>query len=408
LSPRATNKPAPKGPGWLTLLQFSLGALAIFGTWSLALFTVIGGLVESAISRDPSFGFFAQLVSAVGVFFIGLLLLPSTYHALRRILDRRTRPFTLPGKRFGLTLLLLPLILLAGNWATEQGLDALVIPLHIFAALFTVAWLAWLAIRDIELGSAQRGWGAFGAGLAATPGLAFTVEILGGIVVGVFLLFYIGSNPELSRAVERLSNFMAPSTELALENLGPLLNDPVILITGLFSLSVAVPIIEELLKPFGVYLLLSRKLKPAQGFALGALCGAGYALVENLTLNTEPSALFLSAVGRFGTSAMHISTAALSGYAWTRAINEKRWLQLLGFFALSVFLHGAWNAMVLLTSAVALEGGTTLPFGLVYCTVPLLLLIALGSLFFLRRMNRNLAGVYESRISIAPPKLKNL
>lgn len=408
MSPRVTSKPAPKGSGWLSLLQFGLGALAIFSTWSLALFAVIGGLVELALSRATSFVFLGQLISAVGVFFIGLLLLPSTYHAFRRILNKPSQPFVAPGKRFGLALVLLPLILWVGNWATEQGIDALVIALHILAALLTVAWLAWLAIRDIDLGSAQRGWGAFGTGLAATPGLAFALEILGGVFIAAFLALYISTNPDLSRAMDRITNIVSPSTELAFENLGPLLNDPVILITGLFSLGVAVPIVEELLKPLGVYLLLGRKLTPAQGFALGALCGAGYALLENLTLNTEPSTLFLSTVGRFGTSAMHIFTAALSGYAWTRAVNEKRWLQLLGFFALSVFLHGAWNGLVLLTSTAAFEEGGLIPYSLVYCTASLLLLIALGSLFFLRRMNRNLADVYEARISIAPPKLKNL
>lgn len=392
----------------MSLLQFGLGAVAIFVAWSMALFTLIGGVIESSLSGSPAIVFLGLLISAVGVFFIGLLLLPSTYHALRRILNKSPQRFTVPGRRFGLALLLLPLILFAGNWAAEQGIDWLVIGLHVLAALLTIAWLAWLAVRDIDLGSAQRGWGAFGAGLAATPALAFVLEIMGGLLVAAFLAVYIASNPELARAVERMTNFMSPSPELAIENLGPLLNNPVVLITGLFSLGVAVPIIEELLKPLGVYLLLSRKLTPAQGFALGALCGAGYALLENLTLNTEPTALFLSSVGRFGTSAMHIFTAAISGYAWTRAVNEKRWLQLLGFIALSIFLHGTWNGMVLLTSAAAFEQGGLVPYNLVYCTAPLLLLIALGSLFFLRRMNRDLAGVYESRISIAPPKPKNL
>lgn len=394
--------PTSREAGWLSFFQFGLGALATFSAWLLAAFIIIGGLVEAVLTPNDTLNFLGQLISAVGIFFAGLLLLPSTYHALRRILNRPALPFVFPGQRFGPALLLLPLILWGGNWAGEQGMDALVIVLHILAALLSVAWLAWLAIRDIDPGSAQRGWGAFGAGLAATSSLAFILELLGGLFIAAGLGVYISANPELGPSVERLTNFMLPSSELAIESLGPLLNDPIILITGLLSLSVAVPLIEELLKPFGVYLLLGRGLAPAQGFALGALCGAGYALLENLTLNTEPTTLFLGTVGRFGTSAMHIFTAALSGYAWTRGVNEKRWPQLVGFIALTIFLHGAWNGLVLLTAASALENEGQVPWDLVVRTIPLLLLITLGSILSLYRMNRNLQGASASKISIAP------
>lgn len=389
MSHRIATHQAKAGAGWLSLLQFGLGALAIFAAWSVALFSLIGSVIESVLSRSASIALLGQLISVVGIFFIGAFLLPSTYHALRRILNKMPQPFWLPGKRFGLSIFLLPLLLAAGTWATEQDIQWLVLLMHLLAALLTVAWIAWLAVRELNLGSKQRVWGVFGAGLAATPVLAFSLELLGGVFVLAFLSLYIAANPELARTMDQLTNFMAPSPELALENLGPLLNDPVILITGLISLSVAVPIIEELLKPFGVYLLLGRKLTPAQGFALGAVCGAGYALVENLMLNTEPSTLFLSTVGRFGTSAMHIITAALSGYAWTRAVNEKRWLPLLGIFALNVSLHGAWNAMVLLASVAAVGEDGLVPFNLIYCTLPVLLLVALGSLVFLHRKNRS-------------------
>lgn len=299
---------------------------------------------------------------------------------------------------------LVPVALAAGNWLVANNFSEWVAPLHIFVALVSVGWLLWLAIHDLEPGSGQRSWGALGSGLALTPLVALIIEVLGAIFLFLILVFYISANPELTRALERVINLadrMNPNMELILENLQPLFNDPFILIVTITGLGIFVPLIEELLKPLGVMLLLGRKLSPAQGFALGAICGAGYALAENLTLGAGGETWALISVGRFGTSAMHILTTALSGYALVRAKNEGRYLALLGTYLLNVFVHGAWNTLVVLTSVTMLastETGGVLPSGLMYLAPFLLVLLAFTYIFFLRRYNQRLGLVPKTAI----------
>jgi RsiW-degrading membrane proteinase PrsW (M82 family) len=236
----------------------------------------------------------------------------------------------------------------------------------------------------------------------ASPALALILEGFGLIALLLFLAIYIDINPALSGIGANLENFTSANPEVLLQRLAPLFEDPIILLTAFLSLSFFVPLIEELLKPLAVYLLLRRPLSEAQGFALGALSGAGYALAENLVLNTQPESLFLVAAGRFGASAMHIFTAALSGFALVRAKNRRSAWPFLGILALNILIHGLWNGMVLLLTAASITeaGGSGLvpaEFGLL--AVPVLLLLALGSIVFLQVMNRRLSGPRTVKIT---------
>jgi hypothetical protein len=340
-----------------------------------------------------------------GYFTLGLLLLPSTILSLRRVAGLPSREVRIPGGRFGLSIFLIPLFLTAGYWLFISGLGGWVAPLHILVGLLSVGWLLWLAIRNLSPGSGQRSWGALGAGMALTPLFALALELIAAIFLIVILAIYVGTNPELANTLERVGNLadrINPNVELIVENLQPLFNDPFVLILALFGLGVIVPLIEELFKPLGVMLLLGRKLTPAQGFALGALCGAGYALAENLAIGTTDESWALITVGRFGTSAMHILTAALSGYALVRAKNERRYLALFGIYLLNVSIHGIWNSLVVLSSATLVgnsANGGALPFGLI-CIAPVLLaVLALTCLLLLRRYNHRLSLVTTSDLS---------
>lgn len=395
---------------WPSVFQFAISGLTLSVLWSFAAFSLLGNFVPGVPEQDAALG--SVWVTAFGYFFFGLLLLPSAVLSLRRILGHPARELRIPEGRFGLSILLFPIALIAGNWLLSNDHPGWVTPLHIFVILLTVGWLLWLALRSIRPGSGQRAWGALAAGMVLTPLFAVILEVIGAIFLFVILAIYVGVNPELAGALERvgsLADRLNPNVELIVQNLRPFLDDPFILVLTLTGLGVVVPLIEELFKPLGVMLLLGRRLTPAQGFALGAICGAGYALAENLMLGAGGEGWALISIGRFGTSAMHIFTAALSGYALVRAKNERRWLQLFGIYLFNVALHGLWNAMVVFTSLAVVSGESGLvPAGAILLALPTLLLVALGSVFFLRRMNRGLTGMYTSRISTAPPKLENL
>jgi len=393
LSPGRAKEPKPRSFDWLTILQFGFGTLGLTLTWTLALFLLMAGMLEAARTGQPLFSGLADLVPSAGIFFIGLLLLPSTFFALRRVLGRASPPFIIPGRPFGLVIFLLPLLLLGGSWSVEEGLGWLALLAHLLAALLLVGWLLWLGLRGLQPGSAQRSWGAFGSGLMASPILAFSLEGFGLIVLIVLLAIYIQMNPALAGILTSLQNAGSTSPEVLLQELAPFFSDPLVLLAAFVSLSFFVPLIEELLKPFGVYLLLRRDLSEAQGFALGAISGAGYALAENLALNTQPESLFLVAAGRFGASAMHIFTAALSGYALVRAKKQKRAWPFLGILVVNILIHGLWNGMVLLIVAGSLSeaGGSGLvPAGSAIFAAPILLVVALACVLGLHQMNRRL------------------
>lgn len=396
---RTKKKPKPAPLDWLTILQFGLGALGATLAWMLASFSLVGSMLQAAEAGEPLFSGLIDLVPSAGIFLIGLLLLPSTFYALRRLLGRASFPAKIPGRLFGLAILLLPLLLVGGAWAVQAGLSWLALLAHLLAALLVVGWLLWLALRGLQPGSAQRTWGTFGSGMVASPILAFILEAMGLIVLILFLAIYIQINPALANVMSSLENATSANPEVLMQELAPFFNDPLVLVTAFISLSLFVPVIEELLKPFAVYLLLRRELSEAQGFALGALSGAGYALAENLALNTQPESLFLVAAGRFGASAMHILTAALSGYALVRAKKQKRIWPFVGILALNIFIHGLWNGMVLFTTAAALTEGGLVPAGFAIMAVPILLILALACVIFLRQMNRRLSSAPPVKIS---------
>ncbi len=158
-------------------------------------------------------------------------------------------------------------------------------------------------------------------------------------------------------------------------------------------MALAVPIIEELVKPAIVWLLFRQELSPADGFVLGVLSGAGFALFENLTLGATVDSWLSIFVARIGTSAMHMFTSGLMGWAIVSAKIQKRYAILLGSFALSVALHGLWNSMAILgglASLGTLSGSTFLPAHLIISSSLVLLILAFGSIILLRKSNQRL------------------
>jgi hypothetical protein len=391
LSPRRAAPPKRAPIDWLSILQFSLSALAVAALLSVASVSLLSALTQSAQDGFP------MLLLAASMFVLAALLMPSIYYSLRRILGYASAPLQLERKRYGLILLLIPVALAAGLWSTDQNYELLIVIFNLLAVALSVAWILWIGIRDIRIGSQQRGWGALGSGMTATPFFALIIEGLALLVAGVALGLYIQGNPSLTQVIDQLQGMHSP--EEMIEGVGHLAADPLIFATILFGLSVFVPIVEEVLKPIGVYLLLGRKLTNAQGFAIGALCGAGYALAETMLNSAGPDSLLIGNVARFGTTAMHIFTAALSGYGFARARNSGNWLLAPAFLLVSIVLHGAWNAaaVVMATSTLHMSGPVLAEFSpAAILSASLLGLLAFGSLFGLYVINRRLVASQPS------------
>jgi hypothetical protein len=189
--------------------------------------------------------------------------------------------------------------------------------------------------------------------------------------------------------IERLAQqiFMIEKDPEALIGLvAPFLLQPGIMAIALLFFSVLIPLTEELVKPLGVWLFGNQIRTPSQGFALGALSGAAFALLETFGVSAQSgdwSGLLLT---RLGTDILHVTTAALMGAAIVFAIRERRYLRLLGTYLLCVFLHGLWNGMAILFTFSSVAGtyvqknllnGLDTPFAIALVILALVLLTLL-------------------------------
>jgi hypothetical protein len=189
--------------------------------------------------------------------------------------------------------------------------------------------------------------------------------------------------------VERLSVqilTLEGDPEALFDLLAPLLLRPDAMVISMLFVAVLVPIMEELVKPLGVWLFGNQISTPSQGFALGALCGATFALLETFSVSTQTADWSTLLLSRLGTDILHVTTSALLGAAIIYAIREHRYLRLLGTYLLCVSLHGLWNAMAMMFtfSDVAstyvpqnLLNGLAIPFGIALGVLALLLLTLL-------------------------------
>jgi len=264
-----------------------------------------------------------------------------------------SRPISLRGLLIpAIVITLLPLALLAGNWVSSRQEFAwlLLPPFHILAISLPVLFLTYLAIHGLSLGSPQRAWGVFAAGSFLGPVLIFAAELAVPLAFLVIGMIWLASRPDLMNnlvtQMEGLQNG-SPTPEQVQQLILPYLTRPtVIFAIGIFA-AVIVPLIEELLKPIGVWFLVGTPLTPAGGFVAGILCGAGYALIESLGLASSGEGWASLAIARMGTAGVHILTTGLSGWALALAWRRNRYLRLGGVYLFNVAFHGLWNALTL-------------------------------------------------------------
>ncbi len=340
---------------------------------------------------SPSF------MSAFALLFAAGLLIPSAYNAAKRLSSKKWEIKWLTGiwafirKR---ALLLLTIFMMIGAFVSQFEILALFAlpPIHaITSALIVLFLLMWVASK-ISLGSPQRYWGVLAASIILGPLIAIVFEVIAGAIILFLAILYISTQPQYAGLLESLTGFsgVGVNQEILLEQLSPLFADPLIILLLLLFISLAVPIIEELIKPIGLYLSLNRNWSPASGFALGALSGAGFALFENLALAVGPADWLPVMGARIGTTAIHLLTSGLIGWSLVKVRSEKKYGKLFGTYLLSVFLHGFWNAMALLLSISALPDRLPLLSspGIINGMLLGLLVLTIGSIFLLRFNNR--------------------
>ena len=375
--PAPPMKPAPAARPihWMTVLQLAFSLIAAFSLFSFAAFLAARGM-RSLIGQVGADSVTPDLLFAAGLVMCALLLLPSAFFSLLRLLDRPIPAFFKRTPVFWrvtiwvLVLLVLPASLAAGGLTAQHpNIAWLVLPfMHVLATGIPILFILWIGLRGLSLGSPQRLWGLFGAGLALGPVLIFVVESLVVVAVVIVVIFYVASQPslvaDLSRLVNRL-RFSSPSQEELVQILQPYLTNPAVIFSLFATLSGLVPLIEEILKPFGMVFLIGRSITPEQGFTAGIISGAGYALCESIfRVGTDAEWLPIS-IARAGTGAIHILATGLVGLGLAFAWGQGRYLRLGVLLVAAMGVHGLWNGMSLLPAVALLPAGQTGASGLI-------------------------------------------
>jgi len=340
------NKPVD----WLSIAQFAFSLLAVLGLWGLAFGAALIGLL--GMGEEFALPGVSLAIGAVG---LSLLLLPSTVLAFLRLLGsdlaERTRLKVKLGWWPLAAALLLPAILLLGNWAVGSSIEWMALPvLHFLAVGLPILLLVYLGMRHLPAGSLQRRWGLFDSGLALSPLLIIIAEM---VVLAVFAaggVLWITTQAELMDVLRDLASQMTSGVvpDKFVELIGPLLLRPGFIAAAFLFVALIVPLIEEALKPVGMWFLHGRLQGPAAGFAAGLLSGAGYAMFESLVAFNGGEEWVPVTMARMGTAVVHITVSGLVGWALVGAWRQRRYLALAGTYLAAVAIHGTWNAMTVI------------------------------------------------------------
>ena len=347
-----------------SLLQLALSGLGLFffmastaGLFIAGLFTVSGstGLRGANALSLFTLGWMSLTIC--------LLLIPSIGYAILRLFGRDGVSWKLPDSfrmaRFAL--IAWPVLLLAGQViSTRPSVDWLLLPpIQVLCVVIPLWFLVELGRRGLRGGSPQRQWGLLSFGIIVTPTLAMVLEIGLLLALGVAAVVWLMQQPQLTNELNRLAQRLSMSptdNETILRIMRPYLQQPVVIYAMLALLAGIIPLLEELLKPLGVWSIASLRITPAEGFVAGLISGAAFALIETSGVLGGPavgSTWAGTVIARSGTGVLHTVTAGLSGWGLALAWSKGAYLRLAGIFLLAVTLHAIWNTLGVLMGVYA-------------------------------------------------------
>ncbi len=384
----------------------SLLLLLFGGGGSLALWARIVQLGIQEIYpalRQAEFGsetLSAAAIEAGAMLFCFFLLLPILISSWQALRGRPLRRAEIPPIRvwqviawlgiwfFVLVLATVLVYLAPFGWV-------LAIPFFLLGIAVPVGGLAWIGVGGLPGGSWRRAWAALGLGMLGGSGLAVAIEYL--VFVGLGSLaarLFLPAELDLRTLLEqvRLQMENAGAIEDLLPILAPYLRNPLILIGVLVLFAGVGPLTEELVKPLAVLLTGKRLHSPAEGFFLGALGGAGFALLEGLL--SVSGYIELAGVGlmiRAAASLMHILNSGLVGWGYAHLLLRRDYARMLGMILLATALHGLWNGSIVLSlygaALISLDPTNFLPALPMLAGMVILMTIFLLALIFLPLLN---------------------
>ena len=386
-------------PSALTFITFALSILFLLAITAIL---AVGSLINLIRGSGDSAG---QMIMAFAFGFVCLLLFACAWFVLEKIRNKETAdlPFIFPFSNwqifaaFGIVIVAIAIGITA-SLVENSLLSWFLLPTLTILVIVPPVWLIFgLGSHGLELGARWRFFSIFGISITIAPVIMIVLEIVVltvGIVVGVI---YIGiTQPALMQEITSLADTLSNTTDeqVLLDLLAPYLANTTLIAIGLSYIALIVPLIEELFKPLGVWLFAKQIETPAQGFTLGLLSGAAFALFESLNASADGSMSWGAIVtARAGTSLLHMTASGIMGWGIVSAFKEKKYGRLIGAYLSAVLIHGVWNAAAAGAGISALGESIGKPEWLFNFTPALvcgLLVLAIGMFAVLIASNRKL------------------
>ncbi len=349
-------------------MQRALRVLALVGGLCIASIGLLAGLggVAIALTAAPDTRLMFLLITTSLSLLSMVLGSALAWQAWEAMSGRFSRPWQ--PRRIWIGLVLLAGAILLGRWALGNSpLDLILLPgAHVLATALPPAIILALVARSLGSGALRRHLIAqvsSGAFLSVFLAMFAETLLIAGLAFAAILI--VSALPGGEQRLESLADLLESSTLLQDPGqLAGLARSPWLWAAALFVASVAIPVVEESLKTVGVGLMLYRKPARDEAYLWGLAGGAGFAMMES-ALNSllGLSSWAVTVVMRIPAALMHCFTGALVGLAWHAAFVERRWKRALGLFAISVSLHGVWNALAITSGLLSLAepSSSTLP-----------------------------------------------
>jgi len=358
----------PKRIDWLTIGQLAVAIVSCLVSFLLSaiLFTLGGqAMLGGGVSASEYVVLFLLAGLAAG---IGVLNMPSAYLATRA-LGGKTTDLKLRYSTFRLAtiaLMTVPILLLLGHFISQSDSAWLVLPmLNLLGLLLPIWWIIEFGRRNLPSGTPQRSWGLVSVSLAVTPVLVIVVETLLFLLVAVVVVVLLGAQ---SGWMERFNQLVIQFNQGEIDPgftqdlLSAALQSPLVIVAVFFIVGLLMPLVEELLKPLGLWFLRKKVTSPAEGFSAGLICGAGFALFESAALIAQSGGEGWAqmVVVRIATSILHITTSGVVGWglasAWLQKKSKPFLLALLG----ATVVHGLWNSLAVFSIILPMLTGAEL------------------------------------------------
>lgn len=282
--------------------------------------------------------------------------IPSLVLSIRNIKGIESKVFILSNKSLfiagGALLLVAGLIYLVYRLRIQSLPGFLTGFLNIL--VITLPVIAWVIVgsHGLKAHSTQRLWGVFNISEFISTTAAMVIEILMAILVVVAAIGWLVQQNEFAPYLTLFQN-QGSLTEMQIQSLvydiQPLIKTPLIYALVILGMCLFIPMVEELLKPLGVWFFIGKQITPSEGFFLGLLGGAGFALVESLLVMGSATDSWVSTViGRVGTGLLHVTTAGILGRAMAKSWQDGRYSRISLTYLGVIVLHGIWNFFALL------------------------------------------------------------